>query len=144
MCEPESGLSSLKRHLVFPNRLLQCHSNLCHFLYALYVAPTNIGLAHISYNKEIFYNEGGKTLVQVSQRGGGCSILGKIQDQVVQGPQQPDLVEDVPVYCRGELDCMAFKCPFQLKPFYDSMLLISSYVPISQPVGFFFWQVEKC
>lgn len=65
-------------------------------------------LVHISNNKEIFYNQGGKTLVQVTQRGGGCSTLGKIQGQMAQGPEHPALVEDVPVHCRGELGCMAF------------------------------------
>jgi len=34
-------------------------------------------------------------------RGGGCPIPGNIQGQVGWGSDRPDLVEDVPVLCRG-------------------------------------------
>ena len=34
------------------------------------------------FKEEIFYNEGGETLAQVAQRGGGCSTPGNIQDLV--------------------------------------------------------------
>ena len=37
------------------------------------------------------------------------------------GSEQPDVAVGVPVHCR-ELDQMAFKCPFQLKRFYDYMI----------------------
>ncbi len=47
------------------------------------------------------YNEGGRTLAQVAQRGGGCPIPGNIQGQVGRGSEQPDLVGDVPAPCRG-------------------------------------------
>jgi len=51
--------------------------------------------------EEIFYSEGGGTLVQVAQRGGRCPIPGNIQGQVGRGSEQPDLAEDVPAYGRG-------------------------------------------
>jgi len=37
----------------------------------------------------------------LAQRGGRGSIPGNIQGQVGWGSEQPDLVEDVPAYCRG-------------------------------------------
>jgi len=43
----------------------------------------------------------GKTLEQVAERGSGGPIPGNIQDQVVQGSEQPDLVSGVPAHCRG-------------------------------------------
>ena len=49
----------------------------------------------------MFYDEGGETLEEVSQRGGGCPIPGNIPGQVGQGSEQPDLVEDVPAHGRG-------------------------------------------
>ena len=49
----------------------------------------------------MLYNEGGKTLEQVAQRGGRCPMAGNVQGQVGQGSEQPDLVEDVPAHCRG-------------------------------------------
>jgi len=45
----------------------------------------------------MFYNEGGETLAQVAQRGGGCSIPGNIPGRVGRGSEPPDLVEDVPL-----------------------------------------------
>jgi len=53
------------------------------------------------YKEEIFYNEGGETLEQVAYRGSGGPIPGNMQDQVGQGSEQPDLVEDAPTQCRG-------------------------------------------
>ena len=53
------------------------------------------------YKEEIFYNEGGETLEQVAQRGDSCPIPGNLQRQVGWRSEQPDLVEDVPAYCRG-------------------------------------------
>ena len=46
-------------------------------------------------------SEGGETLAQVAQKGGRCPIPGNIQGQVGWGSEQPGLVEDVPVHCRG-------------------------------------------
>jgi len=48
-----------------------------------------------------FYAEGGETLAQVAQKGGGFPIPGNVQGQVRQGSEQPDPVEDVPAHCRG-------------------------------------------
>lgn len=50
--------------------------------------------------REIFCNEGGKTLKQAVQRGGGCSIHGNSQGQIGQDSKQPGLVEDFPALCR--------------------------------------------
>ena len=47
------------------------------------------------------YDEGGETLEEVSQRGARWPIPGNVQGQVGRGSEQPDLVEDVPAYCRG-------------------------------------------
>ena len=49
----------------------------------------------------MFYDEGGGTLAQVAQRGGGCPIPGNIPGQAGRGSEQPDRVEDVPAYCRS-------------------------------------------
>lgn len=47
----------------------------------------------------------GEALAQIALKGGGCTIPGNIQSQVGQGSEQPHLVEDVPVHCRGiEID----------------------------------------
>jgi len=43
------------------------------------------------YKEEIFYNEGGETLSQVTRGDGMCPIPGKLQGQVGQGCQQPAL-----------------------------------------------------
>jgi len=51
--------------------------------------------------EEISYSEGGETLGKTDQRGGRCPIPGNIQGQVGWGSEQPDLVEDMPVLCRG-------------------------------------------
>jgi len=53
------------------------------------------------YKEEIFYHEGGETLAQVAQRGGGGPIPGNIQGHLGRGSEQPGLVEDVPAHCRG-------------------------------------------
>ena len=47
------------------------------------------------------YDECGKTLEQVAQRGGRCPIPGNVHGPVGWGSEQPDLVEDVPAHCRG-------------------------------------------
>jgi len=59
------------------------------------------GRIQTGYKEEIFYHEGGETLAQVAQRGGGCPMPGNIQGQVRWGSEKPDLVEDVPGHCRG-------------------------------------------
>jgi len=41
--------------------------------------------------------------------------------QVGWGSEQPGLAEDVPAHCRGGVDYMTSKDPFQPKAFYDSM-----------------------
>ena len=41
-----------------------------------------------------------EALEQVSQRDGGCPVLGDIQDQAGPGSEQPDLAVHVPVHCR--------------------------------------------
>lgn len=45
----------------------------------------------------MFYNEGDKTLGQVVQRGGECSVPGSSQGQAQQGSDQ---VENVPAHGR--------------------------------------------
>ena len=58
-------------------------------------------------------------MAQVAQRGDGCPISGDSQGQAG-GALSTDGAVGVPVHCR-EWDQMAFKGPFQLKPFYDSV-----------------------
>ena len=59
------------------------------------------GRLRLDNNEEIFYHEGGETLEQVVQRGGGCPIPGNFQGHIGQGSEQSGLVEDVPAHCRG-------------------------------------------
>jgi len=59
------------------------------------------GRFRLDIRKKFFYNEGGETLAQVAQSGGGCPIPGNIQGQVGQGAERRDLVMDVLAYCRG-------------------------------------------
>lgn len=42
-----------------------------------------------------------KEQLEQAQRGGRCLILRDIQSQVGQGSEKPNVVEDVPAYCRG-------------------------------------------
>ena len=42
-----------------------------------------------------------KTLEQVARRSGRCPIPGNIQGEVGRDSKQPDLVEGVPIHCRG-------------------------------------------
>ena len=71
--------------------------------------------------QEIFYDEGDETPEQVAQRGGRCPILGNIQGQVGWGSEQPDVVVDVPAYCRGiGLDDLERSLPTQtIQRFYE-------------------------
>jgi len=43
----------------------------------------------------------GETLEQVSWRCSGCPVPGSVQDEVGQGFEQPDLVDDVLANSRG-------------------------------------------
>jgi len=69
--------------------------------------------------EEIFYHEGGETLAQVAQRGGGGPIPGSIPGQLGRGVEQPGQGEDGPARCR-ELGWMAPEGPFRPKEFCDS------------------------
>jgi len=42
-----------------------------------------------------------KALAQVAQIGGGCPVLGNIQDQAGWGSEQRDVAVGVPVHCRA-------------------------------------------
>jgi len=53
------------------------------------------------HEEELFPSEGDGALEQAAQGGCGGPIPGKIQEQVGRGSEHPDLVEDVPVHCRG-------------------------------------------
>lgn len=52
--------------------------------------------------KKIFHCEGYQTLEQVTQRGGGVSILGDTQSLTGHSPEQPAAVD--PALSRGWLD----------------------------------------
>ena len=68
--------------------------------------------------KEVFYNKGSESLAQVAQKGGGCPIPGDTRGQA--GQSSEHLMELwVFLFIAGELDQMAFKCPFQLKCFMN-------------------------
>jgi len=82
-----------------------------------------------------FYHESGETLEQVAQRGSRCPIPGTIQGQVGQSSEKPDLVKDVPAYCRG-IGQMTFKGPFQPKLFYDSTNETFSHKDLSASLNF--------
>ena len=58
------------------------------------------GRLRLDLRKKFFYNEGGETLEQVAQLGNGGPVPGNIQGQVGWGSEQPDVVKDVPAYCR--------------------------------------------
>ncbi|XP_074934881.1 uncharacterized protein LOC142050286 [Phalacrocorax aristotelis] len=51
--------------------------------------------------EEMICYECGETGAQVAHRGGRCPTPRDIQCQVGWGSEQPDLVDDVPVHCRG-------------------------------------------
>jgi len=58
------------------------------------------GRFRLDIRKKFLYNKC-ETLAQAAQRGGRCPIPGNVQGQVQQDSEQPDLVVDVPAYCRG-------------------------------------------
>ena len=53
------------------------------------------------HNFRLAIDEGGETLAQAAQRGGGCPIPESFQGQVGWGSEQPDMVKDAPAHCRG-------------------------------------------
>jgi len=74
------------------------------------VAPSPLCLPLSSYlikqdfltlHPEVFYNQGGETVAQVAQRGGGRLIPRDTQDQAGWGAEHPDPAAGVPVHCRG-------------------------------------------
>ena len=71
---------------------------------------------------EVLCRESGEVLKQAVQ--GGCGCPGGVQDRVGWDPGQPDLIPDLEV---GDPDCGSRleldDPPFQLKPFYDSVIL---------------------
>jgi len=63
---------------------------------------------------------------EIAWRGDDCPVSGDTKDHTGHGSEHR---MGIPVQCR-ELDQMAFKGPFQLKPFYDSMILtLSGWIP---------------
>lgn len=71
--------------------------------------------------KEYFYNEGGETLEQVTQRMCGFLITGSARSWFGQSFAQPDLVKEAPAHSRG-LEKMISKGSVQPKPSYDSKI----------------------
>ena len=61
-----------------------------------------------------FYAEGGETLEQVAQRGGGCPIPGNIQAQL-----SKVIPLKVALLVAGGLDSITCKGPFQPQTFHD-------------------------
>ena len=78
------------------------------------------GDIYTGYKEKGFYNEGGEALAQVAQRGSACPIPGDSQGQARWG-SEPLMELWVSPLTAGELDQMAFKGPFQLKQFHNSM-----------------------
>lgn len=64
--------------------------------------------------RQFFYEEIGETLEHVAQRGDGCRIPGNV-GQIEWDSKQLNLVEDVPVCCKGlELDGFYRSLPIKL------------------------------
>jgi len=84
----------------------------------------------LNIRKEILHCEGGEMLEQVAQRGCECLLHGCIQGQAGWGCEQPGLEIGAPAYGRG-LDPDDLKGPFQLKPFYDSTIIL---LPTPEPL----------
>ena len=76
----------------------------------------------LGMRKKGFYNQGGETLAEVDQRGGGCPIPGDTQGQAGWGSEQPDGAVGVPAHCRG-LNWVILRGLLQIKGFYDSTFL---------------------
>lgn len=72
--------------------------------------------------KNLFHNEGVKTLAQTAQGQWWMPHLWNIHDQIVQCLEHPHLVEDVPVLSR-DLHWVTFKGLLQPKLFCDSTVL---------------------
>lgn len=69
--------------------------------------------------KTFFYEKDGEALAQVAQKGGGSPSLETFKIRLGE-VLSADGAVGVPVHCRA-LDEMAFKNPFHLKRFCDSM-----------------------
>jgi len=79
------------------------------------------GRFRLDIRGKIFHTDGGDALERVAQGGGGCPIPGGIQGQAGCGSGQPGLLVGDPAHTRGlKLDDHCG--PFQLRPFYDSMI----------------------
>lgn len=55
----------------------------------------------MDHKEDIFYDEGGETLGEVTRRSCGCPFTWTVQNQVAQGVTQPVLEKDVSVRGRG-------------------------------------------
>ena len=71
---------------------------------------TERGEIQIRYKEEIFYDEGGETLAQVSQRGARCPICGNVQVQVGQGSEHLIWLK-MSLLTAGGLDYMILQVP---------------------------------
>ena len=74
--------------------------------------------------KNVFYNKSGEALAQVAQGDVGCPVPGDIQSQAGRGSEHP---MELKMSIARELDQMDFKCPFQLKKFYDNCCTLLPY-----------------
>jgi len=54
----------------------------------------------LNVKRDVFYNEGGKTLEWVAHRSCECPITESVQGQAANGFEHPALVKDVPACCR--------------------------------------------
>lgn len=62
---------------------------------------TKWGEISTGFQEKNFYSKGGEAEEQVSQRGGGCSILGFSQGHAEAGSKQPDQAVGIPITCQG-------------------------------------------
>ena len=83
-----------------------------------------LGNSGMERHRQIFYSHRGWWRTeQVAQGGCGCPIPGGIQGQAGCGSGQPGLLVGDPAHSRG-LELADHCGPFQLRPFYDSMMMI--------------------
>lgn len=73
--------------------------------------------------EEVLHCESGEAQEQVAQRNCGYHKPRRAQDQVGYGFEQPGLVQGVPAHDRGAGTWWGFLSRFQLKAFYDCMIL---------------------
>jgi len=77
-------------------------------------------VSKIGYREEVFfYTKGSEAVAQAAQGGGGAPSLQTAKVRL-DGAVSTDGAVGVPAQCR-QLVQMAFKGPFQLKRFYDSV-----------------------